>query len=187
MASPQPRQDQIITGEELSRMPELGPCELVEGRIVPKPPTRYAHGELEIDLGSALRAYARETRRGRVMGGEVGIYIRRDPDTVRGADLFFISNERYYARRGPTAYLDVPPELVVEILSPTDRWSDVRDKLGDYFAAGVDVVLVIDPRRKEVFAYRSMTEIRRFGEGDTLTAEEILPGFALSISDLFRD
>ena len=186
MALPQSRQDQLITGEELSRMPDLGPCELVAGRIIPMPPTRYTHGELEVDLGAALQAYARETGRGRVMGGEVGIYIRRDPDTVRGADLFFISHERY-ARRGSAAYLDVPPELVVEILSPTDRWSDVRDKLGDYLAAGVDIVLIVDPRRKEVLAYRSMTEIQRFSESDTLTAEEILPGFALPVSALFRD
>jgi Uma2 family endonuclease len=60
------------------------------------------------------------------------------------------------------------------------------EKLSEYFSAGVDAVWVLDPKRKEVFSYRSLTEVQRFGEGQTLTEEEILPGFALAISDLFR-
>jgi len=180
------RQDQLITGEELSRMPDLGPCELVEGRIVPIPPTNYTQGEIETAVSTALKAYARETGRGRVMGGEVGIFIRHAPDTVRAADVLFISHERY-ARRQSGSYLDVPPELVVEIFSPDDSWSEVMEKLNDYFSAGVDVVWVLDPRRREVFSYRSLTEVQRFGEGQVLTEEEILPGFALPVSELFRD
>jgi Uma2 family endonuclease len=180
----QRRQD-LITGEELSRMPDLGPCELVEGRIVPMPPTSYAHGEIEADVSAALKAYARGIGKGRIMAGEVGIYVRCDPDTVRAADVLFISNERY-ARRESASYLDVAPELVVEILSPDDLWSEVMEKLSDYFVAGVDAVWVINPRRKEVFSYRSLTEVQRFGEGQILTDEEILPGFVVSVSELFR-
>ena len=179
------RQDQLITGEELSRMSDLGPCELVEGRIVPMPPTSYTHGEIETDVSAALNGYARQTRKGRVMGGEVGIYVRRDPDTVRAADVLFISHERY-SRRESKSYLDVAPELVVEILSPDDLWSEVMDKLDEYFAAGVDAVWILDPRRKVVFSYRSLTEVRQLGEGQVLTEEEILPGFAHPVSELFR-
>ena len=185
MTLAQSRQDQLITGEELSRMP-VGPCELVEGRVVSRPPTNYTHGEIETDVSTALKAYARETGRGRVMGGEVGIFIRHAPDTVRAADVLFISHERY-TRRQSRSYLDVSPELVVEILSPDDPWSEVMEKLSDYFSAGVDVVWVVNPRRREVYAYRSLTEVRRFGEEQVLTEEEILPRFALPVSDLFRD
>jgi Uma2 family endonuclease len=181
----QRRQDQLITGEELSRMPDLGPSELVEGRIVPMPPASYIHGEIETDVSAALKAYARETGKGRVMGGEVGIYVRRDPDTVRAADVLFISHERY-SRRESKSYLDVAPELVAEILSPDDLWSEVMEKLSEYFSAGVDAVWVLDPRRKEVFSYRSLTEVQRFGEGQILTDEEILPGFSFPVSELFR-
>jgi Uma2 family endonuclease len=180
----QRRQD-LITGEELSRMPGLGPCELVEGRIVPMSPTSYIHGEIEAEVSAALKAYARAAGKGRVMGGEVGIYIRRDPDTVRAADVLFISSGRY-ARRESASYLDVAPELVVEILSPDDLWSEVMEKLSDYFSAGVDAVWVLDPRRKEVFSYRSLTGVQRFAEGQILTEEQLLPGFALSVSELFR-
>jgi Uma2 family endonuclease len=176
----------LVTGEELYRRPDLGPCELVDGRIVPMSPTGSRHGSLEASLAASLLAYARETGRGKVLSGEVGIYVRRNPDTVRAADVLFISNERW-ARRGSEGYLDVAPELVVEILSPDDRWSDVTAKLADYFAAGVEVVWVVDPSLRKVFAYRSLTEVRQFGEGDLLLDEELLPGFSLRLADLFAD
>jgi Uma2 family endonuclease len=186
MALVRPSEEIWMTAEELFRRPDLGPCELVEGRLVLMTPTGYTHGEIETELSAALRAYARETGRGRVMGGEVGVYIRRNPDTVRAADVLLISAERY-ARRQSASYLDVPPELAVEILSPDDSWSEVMEKLSDYLAAGVDAVWVVDPRRREVFSYRSLTSTRRFAVGDVLTDEELLPGFALPVSDLFRD
>jgi Uma2 family endonuclease len=120
------------------------------------------------------------------MFGEVGLIARRDPDTVRGADLVFISQERY-ARRGSAAFLDLAPELVVEIVSPDDRRGEVEEKLADYFAMGVDLVWIVDPKPRYVLAYRSMFEVERFEMGDLLTDEEILPGFSFPISALFRE
>jgi Uma2 family endonuclease len=176
--------ERLITGEELFHSPDLGPCELVDGRIVPLPPTRPEHGEIELSLGSELKAWVRSSGRGRVSGGEVGLYIRRNPDTVRAADLIFISHERY-ARWGRATYLDVAPELVVEIMSPTDRRSDVLEKVGDYLAAGVDRVWVVDPKLQCVLAYRTLTEVQRFEMGDVLADEELLPGFRMAVADLF--
>src|SRR5262245_529755 len=135
-------QEMLMTGEELSRRPDLGPCELVDGKIVSMTPTGDFHAEIESELDFRLRLWTRETRRGRVMVGEAGLYIRRNPDTVRGADLLFISHERY-AHRGGAAFLDVAPELVVEVLSPEDRWNAVQEKLADYFSIGVDRVWVV--------------------------------------------
>jgi len=174
-----------VSGEDLFRRPDLGPCELVEGKIVPMSPTGFLHGDIEAELGAALRTWARERGRGRAVGGEVGIYVRRDPDTVRAADFLYISHERL-AGRTPVGYLDVPPELVVEILSPDDRWDDVMEKLADYFAAGVDRAWVVAPKLRSVFVYRSLTESSRLGEGDLLADEEILPGFSLPVAQLFQ-
>jgi Uma2 family endonuclease len=173
-----------VTGEELLRRPELEPCELVEGKIVPMSPTGFLHGEIEMELGGALRSWTREARLGRVVGGEVGLYVRRDPDTVRAADLLYISHQRL-AGRTPSGYLDVVPELVVEILSPDDRWNDVMEKLAEYFEAGVDRIWVVSPKLRCVFAYRSLSESRQLGEEDVLSDEEILPGFSLPVADLF--
>jgi Uma2 family endonuclease len=174
----------LMTADELFQRPDLGPSELVEGRVVLMSPTGFSHGDVELALGSELRAWARKTGRGKVVGGEVGIFIRRDPDTVRAADVLFISKERL-ARRGPSPYLDVAPELAVEVLSPDDRWSDVMEKMGDYFSAGVDRVWIVDSRLRKVFAYRSLSEVVTFGGGDVLSDEELLPGFSYRIAELF--
>jgi Uma2 family endonuclease len=165
-----------MTADELFQRPDLEPCELVAGKWRPLVPTGFTHGDLEYELGLELRSWAKRTGKGKVVGGEVGLYVRRDPDTVRAADILFISHERL-ARRGPSPYLDVPPELVVEILSPDDRWSDVMEKLEGYFSAGIDRVWLVDARLRKISVYRSLNEVETLGEEDLLQDEEILPGF----------
>jgi Uma2 family endonuclease len=173
-----------MTGEELLLRPDLNPCELVNGRVVPTMPTGDEHADVELELGARLRSYGKESKRGRAIGGEVGIYIRRDPDTVRAADIAFISRERDVKPR-MKGYLEIVPELVVEVLSPEDRIGKVREKLRDYFSAGVLVVWVVDPGLRRVLVYRSPTDMTVLDERQVLTDEEILPGFSVLISDLF--
>lgn len=175
----------LMTADELVRRPELEPCELVEGRIESMTPTGFSHGRVELVLGMALESWAQETRSGRVVVGEVGLYLRRGPDTVRAADVLYLSEERF-ARLGSSSYLDVPPELVVEILSPDDRWSEVMQKLAEYLAFGVDRVWIVNPRLRQVFAYRSLTEVATFSEGEDLQDGEILSGFRIAVAKLFR-
>jgi Uma2 family endonuclease len=180
------KSEQPLTGEQLAEMADLGPCELVDGRIVPMPPPGPLHATLESEVDWWLRSWAKQTRRGQVLVGEAGIFIRRNPDTVRGADVAYISNQRW-ARRGDSAYLEVAPELVVEIVSPNDRWVDIMDKLADYFEAGVERAWLVDPYKKKVFVYSGVTDVRIFQPGDNLTDDEILPGFSLPLDDLFAE
>jgi Uma2 family endonuclease len=175
----------LITGEELLRRPDLGRCELVDGRIIPLPPTEPNHGRIESRLDFALQLWARFTGRGQVLVGDAGIYLRRNPDTVRAPDVLYISNERY-AQYGGTGYLNVAPELAVEVLSPSDRWSEVTEKVEAFLRAGVDRVWVVDPRLKRVSVYWSPTKIQHLHEGETLTDEELLPGFQLDVSEIFQ-
>lgn len=174
----------LLTGEELAAMGDIGPCELIEGRLVHMSPTRPQHGGIESRLDRRLGAFVEERDLGEVQVGEVGIFTHRNPDTVRGADVLFISHERL-ARATPGQFYDVAPELVIEILSPDERWSYLKKKLREYFEIGVTVVLVVDPDERSVAAYRSLTDIREFGENDVLTIEDVLPGFSLPLADLF--
>lgn len=174
----------LLTGEELAAMGDIGPCELIEGRIVRVSPTRPKHGRYEYRIARALGDFVDTHRLGEVQVGEVGIYTRRNPDTVRAADILFISRERL-AQATPDGFFDVAPELVVEILSPDERWSYMKKKLREYFDIGVKIVLVVDPDERAVSAYRSLTDIREFGENDTLTVEDVLPGFSVPVADLF--
>ena len=174
----------LITGEELLAMGDIGPCELIDGRIVPMTPTGAEHGSVEINLSSELAVYVRRHGIGWVLGGEVGIYTRRDPDRIRGADIAFISRER--APDGPPkGFLDVAPELIVEIISPGDRWQDMRLKIQEYFTIGVQQVWVVEPENRSVLVYRSAAEVRTLLESDVLVAEGLLEGFSLPVATIF--
>jgi Uma2 family endonuclease len=175
-----------ISGEELAALGEVGPCELVEGSIVPMTPAGFEHGAIELTIGTVLRSFVRGRDLGRVMVGEVGIYTHRNPDTVRGADVLYISHERY-ARQQSRSFLDVAPDLVVEILSPDNTAAEMRQKLDEYFAIGVRLVWVVSPRRRSVVVYQSLTEQREYGDTEALTGGEVLPGFRVPVASLFDD
>jgi Uma2 family endonuclease len=177
----------LITGEELARMPDLGPCELIDGKIVPMTPTSPEHGRVEVNAAALLKAWAQTRRAGGVLAGEVGIYTQRNPDRVRGADVVFISDERYARRDPQRGYLDVAPELIIEVLSPDDRVIGLTEKLREYFAIGVTLVWVLDPFGRRVYAYRAPTELREYADTDTLTAPDVLPGFEVLAARLFDD
>ena len=165
-------------------MGDIGPCELIDGRIVPMSPTGGRHGLIELHLGAALSLFVQQHRLGWVMTGEVGIYTRRNPDRVWGADVVFLSRERW-PDGPPDRFLEGAPDLVVEVMSPSDRWQDVRQKLAEYFAIGVRWVWIVEPENRTVFVYRSTTDLQQFGTEDTLAGEGVLEGFTLAVAELF--
>jgi Uma2 family endonuclease len=177
----------LITGEELARTAGVEPCELVEGRIVRVSPGGFTHSLVTANAFRMLDAFARSAGVGRVLTGEVGFYTRRDPDTVRGADVVFISNERSARRTATLTFPDVAPELVVEVLSAEDRVMDLGEKLREYFTAGGRLAWVVDPRARSVHVYRSLTDLRVLTQPDSLSGEDVLPGFTASVSALFDE
>jgi Uma2 family endonuclease len=176
-----------ITGEELAELPNLGPCELVEGRIVPMSPTGGEHGRIEGSFYRAIDAFAKPRRLGKVLVGEVGIFTRRNPDTVRGADVAFVSNERYARLDSMRGFLKVAPDLVVEVLSPHEPAAETARKVAEYLTAGVLLVWVADPEARTVRVHRSATDVRTFGAADRLQGEDVLPGFDVLVAELFAE
>lgn len=173
-----------LTGKELARLGDIGRSELVKGEIVYMSPTGFWHGSVESRISRALSNFVSAQELGTVFSGEVGIYTQRKPDTIRATDIGFISRARM-AKVKSKSYLDVAPELVVEVLSPDDRWNDLMDKLDEYFTIGVNLVWVADPRRQQVYVYRSVTDVQRLLAEDTLTGGEVLPGFSVPVAELF--
>jgi Uma2 family endonuclease len=182
--SPAVEAPRLVTGEQLAQLGDIGRTELVKGVIIHMSPTGYLHGRIEGNLGAILRAFVSQHKLGEVLVGEVGIYTARGPDTVRGADVAYISNERL-ARVQSSSYLDVAPELVVEVLSPDDRWGDLVDKLSEYFAVGVQVVWVADPKTQSVYVYHSLNKVQHFSVEDALPGGDVLPDLSVPVADLF--
>jgi Uma2 family endonuclease len=174
----------LLTGEMLFKMGDVGRAELIQGELVPMAPPGHSHGYVEANFVGILREFVRRHNLGRVLGGETGLYTTHNPDTVRGMDAAFISHERFARVQSPS-YLDVAPELIVEILSPGDRLSQLEEKLAEYFAMGVLVVWMADPRRREVTVYRSPTDVERLIADDTLTGGKVLPDFRVTVAELF--
>jgi Uma2 family endonuclease len=173
-----------ITGEKLFAMGDTAWTELVKGEIVHMAPTGHLHGFVESRCAKVLGIFVDDHRLGRVLSGEVGIYTGRDPDTVRAADVAFISNERMAQVRS-RSYLDVAPELIVEVMSPDDRWYAVHEKLTEYLAMGVQVVWIADPGQCRVHVYRSATQVEILTSADELNGGPVLPGFKVAVAELF--
>ena len=176
--------EKLITGDELARLPDHDLCELIDGRIVPMSPTNPDHGRIEMKIGAALYAFASTQNLGIVMTGEVGIFTTWNPDRVRGADVIFISHAQYERRTKARGFLDVAPELVVEILSPENRHVDMRQKVREYLAIGVHLVLVVDPDDRTIVAHRADGALR-YGEGDAVPCDDVLPAFTLPVAAVF--
>jgi Uma2 family endonuclease len=180
--APAPR---LVTGEKFGGMHDAGRAELVKGVIVEMPPPGYMHGFIEGNFHRVLSAFVRRHRLGYVLVGESGLYTRRNPDTVRGVDVAFISQARMAQVQSKT-YLDVAPELIVEVLSPGDSWSGVKDKLAEYFAVGVLLVWVANPQRRQLHVYRSLTDAEILTAADELSGGDVLPGFRVAVAELFE-
>ena len=112
--------------------------------------------------------------------------MRRGPDTVRGSDILFISYGRLPKGEVPDGLLDVVPELVFEVRSPSDLWTDMIAKMLEYLAAGVSVVVILDPKTKSASVFRPDDRPDIFEATDTLIVADVLPGFAIPVRTFFE-
>lgn len=121
---------------------------------------------------------------GRVCTNEGGIVLSRDPDTVLAPDFAFTRQSRLQPLA--KSFTELVPDLVVEIVSPNDRRREVLAKAVDWLEAGVQVVWVLWPDERRLNVFRSPSEMTVLEESDTLTCEDLLPGFALPLRELFE-
>ena len=158
--------------------------ELERGEVVEMPPPGKYHGFVCLNVGSILRSYAAEQGRGYACGNDSGVLVERDPDTVRGPDVSFYEDAQTPADMD-RGYSEAPPRLAVEVVSPNDRVNQVMQRVADLLRAGGKVVWVIDPEARDVSVCRAGVEPRLFSAEDTLTNEDVLPGFSCRVAELF--
>src|SRR5262245_58101789 len=175
---------ELMTAEQLLDVRIPGKqIELVRGRLVVKEPPGFAHGaiagRLAVELGSFVRAYDL----GQVLVGDPGFKLATNPDTVRGPDVAFVQRSRV-PDPPPRAFADFAPDLAIEVLSPHDRPGEILAKVGDWLEAGTRLVWVIDPDRRSARVYRADGTEALLSETESLSGEDVLPGFACAIASL---
>lgn len=176
----------MITAEELICLPDDGyRTELVRGELVREPPPGYEHGRIALEIGAEFREFVKAHQLGASVNVETGFILQRDPDTVRLPDVSVIRAERAAALAGTLGFVSNAPDLAVEVLSTSDRLPAVRKKVAELIAAGSKVVVIIDPVRYVVYVHRANGLIETLSPTDTLVVEEVLPGFAMPLAELF--
>jgi Uma2 family endonuclease len=170
----------LMTAEQLFELPDDGlRHELVEGVLVTMSPAGPRHGRVSLRIGARLDAFCEShPGTGAAFGNDTGFLVRRAPDTVRAPDVAFIGGERGAMTARAAAYPELAPDLVVEVVSPNDRASEVTAKAVAWLDAGVRLVWVVDPQARIVVVHRPGGTSQVLREGDALDGEDVVPVFA---------
>ena len=176
------------TAEELLNMPDDGfRYELVRGELRRMAPAGSEHGYLALRIASRLERHVDANGLGRAYTAETGFKLASDPDTVRAPDAAFVRRERVESVGRAVGYWPGVPDLVVEVVSPNDRHSEVVEKALAWLEAGCRMVLVADPERRTVTVYRSREDIRilEADAGETVDGADVVPGWRLPVAEIF--
>jgi Uma2 family endonuclease len=187
LTSPPTVGGRLLSAEEFEALPESnGPCELVNGIIHPLMSNNPVHAHISSNLAFLLQDYMRRQKtQARVMCGEVGVVTSATaPATTRAADLAVISKERL-PELPKTGFLRVMPELLVEIISGANTWTDTFEKIYEYFEGGAKLVWIVDPAMQEVRVFKSAKENDLLRASDTLSGGDVLPGFSVPVTEIF--
>jgi len=122
---------------------------------------------------------------GAVYAAETGFLISSDPDTVRAPDVAFVSQRRLDEIGDVEGYWPGAPDLVVEVISPSDTHTEVEEKVFEWLGAGALMVVVVNPRKRSVTVYRSLVDIRVLTESDRLDGGDVVPGWTMPVKDIF--
>lgn len=174
----------LMTAAELEAVPEAKRGELIRGEMQPVSPTNPAHFLLTGRIFGPLWAFVSERDLG-VVGSEGGFTLEVGPDTVLAPDVAFVRREAFPPKGKRLGFPRIVPDLVVEVLSPSNSASEMNEKVRIYLAAGVRLVWIVDPVAEVVTVYEPDGAARLLRPGEALDGGEVLPGFALALDELF--
>jgi Uma2 family endonuclease len=147
-------------------------------------PAGGEHGWVIMNISAPLALFVKKHHMGYVFGAETGFIIQRDPDSVRAPDVAFVRTDRVPTPL-PVGFFEGPPDLAVEVLSPSDSASAVDEKAEDWLMAGCQEVWLIDPRRK-VASQCTWSDGAVIRRPVARLSSGLLPGFELAVEELFQ-
>ena len=176
----------LMTAEDLERLPEDHMRhELVEGELRTMPPAGHTHGSVAHDIALSLGQHVKANQLGKVYAAETGFILATDPDTVRAPDVAFVTSGRLTLITRNEGFFPGAPDLAAEVVSPGDLYSEVEEKVKSWLGSGARLVIVVDPKTKTVKVHRGLNDIQTLTQGDTLEGGEVVPGWTLSLNELF--
>jgi Uma2 family endonuclease len=179
-----------MTAEELMALPDDGiEREIIRGQLRERPVTRRsrAHSEVEANVVHLLKLWLDQqpTPRGKVHSGEAGFRLCREPESLVGIDVAYVSAELVAQTDRSLAFYDGPPVLAVEVLSPSDKHEEIVEKVALYLGVGT-VVWVVDPDFRGVTVHRLGQDWETFNVRQELSGEPYLPGFRVPAARIFE-
>ena len=159
--------------------------ELVDGEVVELAPTNEEHGAVALNIGTGFNLYSRQRGTGRA-AVETGHVLQRDPDTVRGPDVTFMLAGKDEWESLSSRFSTKAPDIAVEVFSPSNTEAEMARKVAEYLAAGSQRVWVAYPSSRSVTVHRDDGTIITYTGDEVITDEELLPGFSLPLSEIFR-
>ncbi len=176
----------LTTADELLRLSSNGfRGELIRGELCETMSTGLEHGEIVANLVYELQRFVKPERLGRVAASDIGVWLERDPDTVREPDIAFFSATRIPVDVRVSGYAEVAPDLVVEVVSPNDSTNEIYDKARMWLSHGVRLVWVIYPETRTIEVHPRDGAVTILGDADTFDGQDVLPGFTCNVSEIF--
>jgi Uma2 family endonuclease len=173
----------LWTVEDFERLPDDGSrYALIRGVLYRMPPTKPKHGRVTGTVGRLLGTFVDEQGLGEIYD-QSGFVLENDPDVLLGPDLAFVRTERVPANEDE--YPRLAPDLVVEVISPSETGPSIEEKTAIYLAAGVRMVWALDPRRQTLRVRKPEGTDRLLAAGDEIGGDHVLPGFRLRVEQFF--
>lgn len=179
-------QQDNLTLHDLRRLEEEPGVEFVNGQIVEKP-VSFDSARIEARIIRLLQNHVDQSQDATVCGPSLAYRcFPKEPSRFRKPDASVLRNDRLKTLDDPDpGMMPIPPDLAVEVLSPTDFAYDVDEKLEDYLSNGFKLIWVVNPLTRTVTIHRGDGSIGRLHENDEIAGESALPGFSCKVAQFF--
>ena len=175
-----------MTADELLNLPHDGfRHELIRGELRTMPFRGATEGVIAARVAVSLGGHVRSNGLGSAYIA-TGFVLESDPDTVLAPAVAFVRRELEEPSSDSDSYIPGPPDVAIEIVSFTDRTTDMNEKISDWLDAGTLAVILVDPRSRIVKVHRSSTKVVVLKEADTLTVDDVVPGWQMRVGEIFE-
>lgn len=177
----------ILTDQEYMALPEQeGRYEFINGEVINIGNSGMEHGHIALFLGGAIEFYVRSKKLGITCDSSTAFTLKSG--NKRSPDVSFVGRDRLQGlKRLPKGFFQGAPDLAVEVISPNNTFEELYSKLVEYFANGCRLAWVVNPDEQSVLVYRHPQPDRLLKMSDTLSGEDVIPGFEMPVAELFSE